>query len=327
MTSSRQDGQWTLWTWQRFQQLVGAALIAVPAGFLLFYLAKPSLPPEFEKDIAFEKYDHREVDHFSILRAIGSCHPDTTPIWTPVTTNPMVLDEREGHQLVAFERAALWQSERIVKERERFLHEAEERQDRARHNQIRVLCLSAAAAFLVALRALAAGKDEDAAFRSLMKGALLPISVLALLMPVLATAVSGIAAFDGDANIVLRHVRTLAQLEQLHGRIAEDVTGDPFLCPITRATAALSGERSPAADRTTLAQCLMDRMARTVAWEQRHERILNEATQSLAHAGDLPGGGDKPKPVAAKPEGSGDPCEAAFGSTANTAMSRGRQSG
>ena len=112
------------------------------------------------------------------------------------------------HELTSFERAALYHSQRLTRERKRFLDEARERQDRARRNQLRILCLSAAAAFLVSLRALAGNKDEDVAFRSLMKGALLPISVLALLMPVLATAVSGITTFDGDPNVVVRDVRT-----------------------------------------------------------------------------------------------------------------------
>jgi hypothetical protein len=141
-----------------------------------------------------------------------------------------------NNELTSFERAVLYHSQRLTKERERFLHDAEERQDRARRNQLRILCLSAAAAFLISLRALAGNKDEDVAFRSLMKGALLPISVLALLMPVLATAVSGITTFDNDPNVVVRDVRTISQLEQLHGRIAEDVTSDPYLCRIAWAT-------------------------------------------------------------------------------------------
>lgn len=341
MVWSRCDTRWKLWTWQRFQQLVGATLVAVPAGYFLCYLAQGHLPADFDSDISIEKADHRTIDHNNIAYAIGSCHlSGNVSTWSAdwlqtlrvtgldlsAASAAMMQTGAQAHdeELTAFERAALWQSSRIIKERERYLHEAEERQNRARLNQVRILCLSAAAAFLVALRALAVNKDEDAPFRSLMKGALLPISVLGLLMPVLATAVSGVATFDGDSGIIVRDVRTLSQLEQLHGRIAEDVTGDPFLCPITHATIVLYGtnastsqsERGPAVDPARLNDCLMDRMARTVAWEQRHEQILNDATQSLAHAGDLPRTTDRPRfsspPAEPSRHASGDVCEAAF---------------
>jgi hypothetical protein len=336
------DPHWKLWTWQRFQQLVGAALVAVPISYFLLCLAKGQLPADFDADISTDQADHREIDHTNIAYAIGSCHlsgnvSTWSPDWlrtlrisslnivTPAATAepPQANVQAHDTELTAFERAALWQSSRIIKERERFLHEAEERQNRARLNQLRILCLSAAAAFLVALKALAASKDEDTAFRSLMKGAVMPISVFALLMPVLATAVSGVATFDGDPNVVVRHIRTLSQLEQLHGRIAEDVTSDPYLCPMVRASSAVfassvaptASDRGVATNPVRLNECLMDRMARTVAWEQRHEQILNDATPSLAHAGDLPRSADKQHAAAAAPGATkplGDSCAAAF---------------
>ena len=318
MAWSQWDPQTKLWTWQRFQQLVGAALVAVPAGFFLVYLAQGPLPADFDKDISVKPYDHSSIDDENIVKAIGSCR--ALGVGTRVSNGPnssQVANATLNESLVsgptAFERAALWQSLRIKTERERFLNEAEDRQNRARHNQLRILCLSAAAAFLVALRALASDKDADAPFRSLMKGALLPISILALLMPVLATAVSGIATFDGDTSIVVRHVRTLAQLEQLHGRIAEDVTSDPYLCAIIGLTTVphstdIGTQRNgTGVTPVNLNACLMDRLARTIAWEQRHEQILNDATQTLAHAGDLP---RTEKPIAPT---TGDVCVAAFG--------------
>ena len=45
--------------------------------------------------------------------------------------------------------------------------------------------------------------------------------------------------------------------------------------------------RVPNVDRVSLGKCVDDRMNRTMAWTQRHEQILNDAT-SLAHPGDLP---------------------------------------
>jgi hypothetical protein len=63
--------------------------------------------------------------------------------------------------------------------------------------------------------------------------------------------------------------------------------------------------------------CLQDRFARTVAWEQRHEQILNDANQTLAHAGGLPLGSGPPKPPTNAPSNAptnpqGDPCDSAF---------------
>jgi hypothetical protein len=322
----QQWDDWTLWKWQRFQQLVGALLIAVPAGIFLYYLTQGSLPGDFNSDVSVEKNDHRGIDHFHIAAAIGVCHlpgdPSTWPAdWLRTLGISEMADEKSSgsgsthadfqphdHELTSFEWAALYHSQRLVRERKRFLDDAAERQDRARRNQLRILCLSAAAAFLVSLRALAGNKDEDVAFRSLMKGALLPISVLALLMPVLATAVSGITTFDGDPNVVVRDVRTVSQLEQLHGRIAEDITSDPYLCRMTWATNVRPSTdglispvvRVPNVDRVSLGKCVDDRMNRTMAWTQRHEQILNDAMPSLAHPGDLPRPAGKPQPAPAQ---------------------------
>src|SRR6185503_4344376 len=49
---SHWDPHWKLWTWQRFQQLVGAALIAVPTSYFLLCLAKGQLPADFDTDIS-----------------------------------------------------------------------------------------------------------------------------------------------------------------------------------------------------------------------------------------------------------------------------------
>jgi hypothetical protein len=309
----QQSDSWALWRWQRFQQLVGALLIAVPAGLFLYYLTQ-----NFDHDVPVGKNDHRYIDHFHIAAAIGVCHLSGDPSTWPVDwLRTLGIDEKSSepgstradvqphdNELTSFERAALYHSQRLTKERERFLEDAEERQDRARRNQLRILCLSAAAAFLISLRALAGSKDEDAAFRSLMNGALLPISVLALLMPVLATAVSGITTFDNDPNVVVRDVRTISQLEQLHGRIAEDITSDPYLCRIAWATnerpsadgSIVPVVHVPKVDRVSLGKCVDDRMSRTTAWTQRHEQILSDATQTLAHPGDLPGPVGKAQP-------------------------------
>jgi hypothetical protein len=323
---------WRLWAWQRTQQFIGACLVAAPASYFLFCLAEGTLPGDFRSDYLDTKTGPALIDHTNIVQAIGSCHyagapTSWPPNWRerlgvadgddrpPPNSRPPDWPERLGfadgddrapapgvgadgpvNELTAFEHTAFWQSARIGEERKRFSSDAQRRQSRSRYNQLRILCLSAAGAFMVGMRTLALNKDHEAPFRSVMAGALLPISVFALLLPLLATAVSGVATFDNDNNLAVADIRTLAQLEQLHGRIAEDITSDPFLCPITRATRALYkvSTEAPQQDqifpvnRESFNLCLLDRLNRTTAWEQRHERILNDATQTLAQAGDLP---------------------------------------
>jgi hypothetical protein len=315
---------WKLWRWQRFQQFVGALVVLLLAGAFLACLTITDWLPgkDFGQDISIDKLDHRVADHVHIAVAFGSCHtPESPAMWpehwlgalrldrsmlqrasvstaneqTAAPAGTPTIDLRQ-EELTSFERAAIYHSDRILSERQRYLFEAEQRQDRIRRNQLRVLLLSAAGAFLVGMTTLVVAHktDEDAPFRSLSKGALLPISALALLMPLLSTAISGLVAFDDDGKIALRDLRTVAQLEQLHGRVAEDVTSDPFRCSIIRAVQAL--DHAPASNvpdnADKLSRCVIDRMQRTSSWEQRHEQILNEAGQSLARAGDLLRPGD-----------------------------------
>ena len=207
-------------------------------------------------------------------------------------------------------------------ERQHYVADADKRQARLRWHQVTILLVSAAAAFLIGLKTLVMNKDTDLAFRSLMAGAFFPISIFALLMPVIGTALSGVVAFDDDASAAVRDARTVAQLEQLHGRIGQDVIGDPHLCQMYRLVADKMGSKvGPGAilaaesiDRVKkLDACLQDRFARPVAWEQRHEQILNDANQTLAHAGNLPLGGSSSKPAASQgANAESDPCDAAF---------------
>jgi hypothetical protein len=218
--------------------------------------------------------------------------------------------------LTPFEQAAIYQSDRISAERQHYVADADKRQARLRWHQVTVLLVSAAAAFLVGLKTLMLNKDAELPFRSLVAGAFFPISIFALLMPVIGTALSGVVAFDDDASAAVRDARAVAQLEQLHGRIAHDVIGDPHLCQMYQLAAEARGQKSAGIQTAVSAvrlrafdACLQDRFARTVAWEQRHEQILNDANQTLAHAGDLPRGSSPPKPTTSA---QGDPCDAAF---------------
>jgi hypothetical protein len=348
---------WKLWRWQRLQQLLGALAVMLPAAGFLYVLATDSLPEgDFRRDIPITNLDHRTLDHVHIATAIGSCHTPAPPAsWPEHWLHTLRLDQRmlrlandtpEGRdgatapspaastvsadpfanlrdeRLTSFERAAIYHSDRILQEREHYLEKAQQRQDRMRRNQLRILLLSAAGAFMVGMTTLLADKNGDAPFRSLSKGAFLPISALALLMPLLSTAMSGLVAFDDDGKNALRDLRTVAQLEQLHGRVAADVTSDPFRCPVVLATKELDratpGGRLPA-NATKLSLCLLDKMRQTVAWEQRHEQILNDATQTLARAGDLARPSDGKEVAAPSAEPVRDYCRDVFGPSSQSA--------
>lgn len=279
---------------------------------------------------ALKELDQPRLDHVHIAEAVAACHWKTwngslaslspqgqdllritkadlevesrarapmagdAPLAAPTESAAVTMPDT-GVPLTYYERAALYQSDRVRADRLGYAAQADQREQRLRSHQIVILLINAAAAFLIGLKTLALNKDPDVAFRPLMAGALLPLSIFALLMPVIGTAMSGMVAFDDDASAILRDGRTVSQLEQLHGRIVADIVGDPFFCQFDlthyqgfRATSLAVN----ASGRNTLddyESCRDDRFRRTVAWEQRHEQILNDATQTLAQAGNLPG--------------------------------------
>jgi hypothetical protein len=298
---------------------------------------------------ALEEVDQPRLDHIHIAQAVAACHwhgwngslsslPSKArdllrisqadleaEIRTraamrgeaaslPGAANAVTQEPDIPVQLSYYERSALYQSDRVRADRLGYAAHADTLGQRLRSHQIVILLINAAAAFLIGLKTLALNKDDQVAFRSLMAGALLPLSTLALLMPVIGTAMSGLVAFDDDASTILRDGRTVSQLEQLHGRIVSDIVGDPFICqfdrahvPGIRATAlparisdpkmlenAARDYRKALESAAQLEACRLDRFKRAVSWEQRHEQILNEARASLAQAGNLPGPSARP---------------------------------
>lgn len=345
-----------LWAWQRFQQLVGA-LLAVGAGGAFFWLlAFGELGPLMPKadagragQITISGLDDPRLDHGHIATAVGACRWSGSPkAWSPrqlavlrlksrdveqdepthdsatlLATSQALNDRELDYVLTPFEQAAIYQSNRVMDERQHYVADADKRQARLRWHQVTILLVSAAAAFLVGLKTLVLNKDADLPFRSLVAGAFFSISIFALLMPVIGTALSGVIAFDDDASAAVRDARTVAQLEQLHGRIGQDVIGDPHLCQMYQLAAEKRGPKVGPSETTLkvasidrvkrLDACLQDRFARTVAWEQRHEQILNDANQTLAHAGNLPlGSGPSKASASSATNVEGDPCDAAF---------------
>jgi hypothetical protein len=241
-----------------------------------------------------------------------------------------------------FEFSAIADSERLLADRLRFDDGTRIKQERIRINQIRVLLLSAAASFLIGIKTLLSDNKPGVPFPSIMNGAWLPISVAALLVPVVATVYSGIIAYDDDGRTALRYARALAQLEQLHSRIVLDVAGDPYLCRLEELYADIPGGQKrlgssepvlpadsnevvpesvdagsrPSRLTQSQAACLLNRAEKVEAWEQRYEQISNDASNALAQAGDLKRGNAKSpdnslQVAALDPDSGADPCIAA----------------
>src|SRR5262249_40571738 len=104
MIWSHWDPQWKLWTWQRFQQFIGAAVVVAPAGYFLYCMTQGSLPADFHHDISVEQDDHRIIDNNSIGYAIGSCRlSGDISTWSPDwrRTLHIVEHHQSGASLVA----------------------------------------------------------------------------------------------------------------------------------------------------------------------------------------------------------------------------------
>jgi hypothetical protein len=334
--------------------LAASFVVAIVRGWLPTDLTG-DLPNGNTKSLYQEAAHSALLDHYHIANAVAQCRgwgavaewPEGLPrvddlrhLVAAKAGPPTADSSRKWETLTSLERVTLFQSDRLAADRQRFEEGARLKHDRARQNQIRILLLSAAASFLIGLKTLVSDNNASVPFPALMRGAWLPISVAALLVPVIATVYSGVLAFDDDSKNALRDARAVAQLEQLHGRIAVDVTSDPYFCPLSRlmqtAIATPAADGGPPADvkpvSAAFGPCLLDRLARVTAWGQRYEQIMNDARQSLAQAGDLPRPADGHHPAAAaasasaggihakaaKSEPQGDVCARAFDPSGET---------
>jgi len=338
-----QTRSWTQWM-QRLEQLLGGILALVAGAGFLYVLAWGSLPAQVSSwlgqhaasapgtnasvaSLAVPAQDDPALDHRRLAETIGRCHWGDPQSWTQEQRRQLGLlpasavnEAQRAAQtstgrddtFSAFEAAALYNSERVMAERRHYRNDANMRQTRLRQHQIMILLVSAAATFLIGLKTLVLNKELP--FQAMVRGSLLPISVFALLMPVIGTALSGVLAFDDDSSVAVRESRALAQLEQLHGRIADDVISDPYLCKldqVIRDPQPILASTQVRVASAELRACLTDRFARITAWEQRNEQILNDAGQTLAQAGNLAGPSTVVSP--AKSAGGADACATAFG--------------
>ena len=193
---------WKVWPSQRFQYLVGAIMAAIATACFIGAIVLGILPAELRGDLPYDntKTEYRQrshdplIDHAHIERAVGECHGLYTPAewpeaWPRVaqvrafagspapTLQPSRPAEQKAPFLAALERAALFQSDRLVSDRYEFEDGIKLKLDRVRQTQIKVLLFSAAASFLIGLKTLLSHNDGSAlAFQSFMKGAWLPVS-------------------------------------------------------------------------------------------------------------------------------------------------------
>jgi hypothetical protein len=237
-------------------------------------------------DSGLKEFGPARSDHLAIALNIGQCyeteigHPHQWPqsvrdaLEIDLDKNPMhwisfdtAHANSPGSQdpkfvLNAFHWAAISFSDRISRARIQFGRELEDSRQSSLWYQRIVLALGAVATILISVRAMVEDKTKLARF----------VGVLAIVSSAAGASVSSMNAFEGSQAIAARDQRALAQLQQLHWRVASDVLTRPELC---RKTSEPPGKAMEVVD----------------AWRTRLEMILDSAVESISKPGDLQGGG------------------------------------
>ena len=233
-------------------------------------------------DGALKEFGSARSDHAAIALDIGQCYYEKIgdPIhWSPSVKAILLFeldknlmhsipdpdsarkDESSAHGLLVlnpFHAAAISFSDRISRDRLEVRRELEDSRLRSTVYQSFILVLGAFATILVSIRSIM----KDGARLSNAVG------VLAIVCSAAGTAISSMSAFDGSQSVALRDQRTLAQLQQLHWRVASDVLTRPELCKDHIAVPA-------------------DAMEMVASWRSRLEAIRDNAVETIARPGDL----------------------------------------
>ena len=249
--------------------------------------SKPMIDPEQSnqpKDDNKKRLDTAWSDHASIARNIAQCYYSNLgdPIdWPPPIRAILMLNPDEyivqrtsydpsGQNLPKttlpvlnpFHAAAISFSDRVRRDRLEFGKELEDNRFRATLYQFLIVGLAASATILISARAIWEGNARVAR----------TVGIFAIVASAAGAAVSSVNSFEGCQATVYRDRRALAQLEQLHWRIASDVLQKPQLC----------GEPKTSPDKAT--------MEVANAWRARLEAILDSAVESISKPGDISGG-------------------------------------
>jgi hypothetical protein len=231
-----------------------------------------------------KEFDTARSDHATIALNVGECYwkdIGQPPQWPRQVRIALMLDfdNRLTHRIAyasmagsdgmdmkfvlnPFHAAAISFSDRISRDRIQFGRELEDSRDTAFWYQRGILALGALGTILISLRAMVEDNSKLSRF----------VGVSAIVVSAVGASMTSMNTFDNSQAVAARDQRALAQLQQLHWRIASDVLTRPELCGNP---GAAPGKAMDVVD----------------AWRVRLEMILDSAVESISKPGDLQGGG------------------------------------
>ena len=233
------------------------------------------------------EYGTARSDHAEIAEAVAACSDgfaDPTA-WSASTRAVLLfeLDDTLNHTisqyqptptlgrvppLTSFQRAAILFSDKLSRDRLAFRYEQEHSQNLAMWFQVATAVLGGLATFLIGVRALV---DKENAYVAWFSAAAIACSAAG-------TVAASLSTFGDYQTNQLRYSRALAQLQQLHWRVASDVVKAPLLC---------TGNDENVSEKTDIVN----------TWRDRYEAIRDTAAETLARPGDLATSSPKAPPA------------------------------
>lgn len=161
-----------------------------------------------------------------------------------------------AHTQTTFQTAALAYSEELKDQRIKIAKQIEHDHAVTWLYQLGIICFGAAATILIGLRPLFEKLNRDNINTTL--------AATAIIFSGLVTCLSSMNAIAAGQTDLLHNQRTLAQLQQLHWRIDNDVFAATKLCDPNSSD-----------------------LAKVESWKDRFEKIADEAMPTIAQPGDL----------------------------------------
>ncbi len=232
-------------------------------------------------DTPRHEFGDASSDHEAVVLAIARCHPEAgDPLtWpasvrsvfrlglTPELTHVQAGAGRDGPgpslQLTPFQAEAVLFSDEISRQRLRYAMDLDRNRSRAARYFFWIVAAGGFVTLLVGVQSLA-GKTLPNPYAIALGAVVIAVSALA-------TSLGSLSNYETGFTQPLNQERALAQLKQLHARIAADVNRKTTLCD------------RPGKDEKKEAKTL----AVVDAWGARLEKILNDAVPNVAQPGDL----------------------------------------
>jgi hypothetical protein len=209
-------------------------------------------------------------DHLKVLRAIGEMCIDNSgakmsdnsgaifSVRAPLDSNDEVAYRVSSQKPTTFQLAARNYSEELRDQRIKLDQEISDGQSASWWFKVLIAALGSLAAIMIGLKPLFEKFDN-------MNLVNTSIAAAAIIFSGTVGTLSSVSAFADAQARLLQYQRTLAQLQQLHWRVGNDVFAATSLCD--------AGENPD--------------LKKVGAWKFRFEEITNEALPSVAKPGDL----------------------------------------